>query len=211
MPSCLFPEMMGGRGAGLCPGAPRQIGPSSWLTEPQVVLQEAVIYTAQSDTCSLHLPTIRQSPVVTNGPTPMAWLLLGTLLSAAAPRAHPSFPAAQVGADKSSSLQSQLQGHHSERREDCLEFLNFIFYRNNWQHAATDPLTPAEAWLPIHQHSPPARKRATSPGSLRGSVSSPQGGSMDTGVGGWPHSLSPPSLSQSCPKALLLLCLWEYS
>ena len=34
----------------------------------QVELQETVIYTVQSDTSSLHLPTIKQGLVVTNGP-----------------------------------------------------------------------------------------------------------------------------------------------
>ena len=52
----------------------------------QVVLQKTVIYTVQSDTSSLHLPTIKQGLVVTDGPMPMASLLPGTLLSSAGPR-----------------------------------------------------------------------------------------------------------------------------
>ena len=95
----------------------------------QVELQETVIYTVQSDTSLLHLPTIKQGLVVTNDPhahgitAPRDPALLGSPQELI----HP-FLAAQVGADKSSQLESQLQGHHSVEREDCLEFLNFIFY-----------------------------------------------------------------------------------
>ena len=48
-------------------------------------------------------------------------------------------------------------------REDCLEFLNFIFYWNSLQHRATDPLASGETWFLIHQHSPPAPKRVCLP------------------------------------------------
>lgn len=67
-------------------GAPLQMGASSWLTRPQVVPRKTKkIYTGPSATSSLHLPTIKQGLVVTNGPTPTAPLLLGTLLSSAGP------------------------------------------------------------------------------------------------------------------------------
>lgn len=104
---------------------------------------------------------------------------------------HP-FPAAQVGVDKSSQLESQLQGHHSVEREDGLEFLNFIFYWNSWRCRATDPLTAGDARFPIRQHSPPAWSTgclpSTSPGpgvqsSVRVRRLSPQ-----------PHSKLPQSL-----------------
>lgn len=71
----------------------------------QVILQNTVIYTVQSDSSLLHLPTRKQSPEVTNG---------RRAHGRAAPR-HPPlrcrprelihpFLAAQVGVDRSSLL-----------------------------------------------------------------------------------------------------------
>ena len=159
---------MVGRDAGLCSGtsSKQESPPRAWA---QVELQETVIYTVQSDTALLHLPTSKQGLVVTNDPhahgitAPRDPALLGSPQELI----HP-FLAAQVGADKSSQLESQLQGHHSVEREDCLEFLNFIFYWNSWQSRATDPLASGETWFLIHQHSPPARKRSCLPSTSPG-------------------------------------------
>lgn len=117
-----------------------------------------MIYTVQPDIPSLHLPTIKQGLLVTNGPHThgIAVPRDPALICRPLELIHP-FLAAQVGVDKSTLLESQLQGHHSVEIEDCLEFLNFIFYWNSWQRGATNPLTLGEAWLPIHQHSPPAK------------------------------------------------------
>lgn len=120
-------------------------GPPSKQEHPpgrgaQVALQKVVTYTGQSHSSSRPLPTRKQGPVVTNGPHAH-----GT----AAPR-HPALSctprelihrllAAPVGADKSSLLQSPLQGHRSEEGEDRLESLNFVFYWDRWQHEAADP------------------------------------------------------------------------
>lgn len=123
----------------------------------------------------------------------MALLLPGTLLYLQAPGANSSFSAAQVGVDKSSLLESQLQGHHSVAREGCLEFLNFILYWNSWQHGPL-PLTLGEAWLPIHQHSHLTGHGATSPQGVQPSRR------VHRHKGGRVASFSLPTLSQSCPK-----------
>lgn len=98
-----------------------------------------MIYTVPSDTSSLYLPTIKQSQVVTNGPHAHGITAPRDPALSCRPLKliHPSL-AAQVGVDKSSERMSQLQGHHSMEREDCLEFLNFIFYWKSWQCWATD-------------------------------------------------------------------------
>lgn len=95
--------MVGGRGADLCLGTPVQIGASSGPARVQILLQTTVIYAVQSDTSLLHLPTVKQGLLVTNGPhihgisAPRDPALIGRPLALI----HP-FLAAQVGGDKSS-------------------------------------------------------------------------------------------------------------
>lgn len=154
-----------------------------------------MIYTARSDTSSLHLPTIKRGLVVTNGPHAHGTATLGDPALICRPREliHP-FLAAQVRADKSSLLGSQLQGHHSVAIEDCLDFVNFIFYWSSWQCGALSPLPSGEAWFPIHPHSPPAPTStglAVQPSRRRGVP-----------------AVSPRPLPK-LPQRLWLSCLWE--
>lgn len=117
-----------------------------------------MIYTVQPDTPSLHPPTIKQGLLVTNGPHThgIAVPRDPALICRPLELIHPLL-AAQVGADKSAFLESRLQGHPSVEIEDRLESLNFMFYRNSWPRGATDPITLGKAWLPLHQHGPPAK------------------------------------------------------
>lgn len=160
-----------------------------------------MIYTVPSDTSSLYLPTIKQSQVVTNGPHARGITAPRDPALSRRPLKliHPSL-AAQVGVDKSSECVSQLQGHHSMEREDCLEFLNFIFYWKSWQCWATDL-----------RRSTASNLSAQPTSWTRGSLSS-----NSTGLGVQPswrghghrggRVQTPSTPSQSYPIALLLSC-----
>lgn len=67
----------------------------------QVILQNTVIYTVQSDSSLLHLPTRKQGPEVTNGCR--AHGMAAPLRCRPRELIHP-FLAAQVGVDRSSLL-----------------------------------------------------------------------------------------------------------
>lgn len=185
---------------GPCPGsgAPLQTGASPRPPRPWVAREKPVIYTARSDTSSLHLPTIKRGLVVTNGPHAHGTAALGdpALICRPWELIHP-FLAAQVRVDKSSLLESQLQGHHSVAIEDRLEFVNFIFYWSSWQHGATEPPPLRRGGFPIHQHSPPARAPLSPHRAWWSALK----------AAGCPHCL--PARSRSCPKGLLLSRLWE--
>lgn len=77
----------------------------SILRGAQVVLQKTLIYTVQSDTSSLHLPTMKPGPVVTNGRHAHGMAAPWNPALSCRPREliHP-FLASQVGVDKSSLL-----------------------------------------------------------------------------------------------------------
>ena len=92
--------------------------------------------------------------------------------------------AAQVGVDKSTLLESQLQGYHSVEKEDRLEFLNFIFYWNSWQQGATDPSPRDMRGFQSVSTAHLPGDGATSLSASTGLAVQPSRRVIDTGVGG---------------------------